>query len=1359
MARVFVSHASADRGPSGRLRRWLVDAGHDVFLDRDPQDGITPGEKWEERLYASLRWADVVVCVVTEAYCRSAWCTAEVVIARSQGARLLPMLAEPGVRHELLQSLQNLDLTKDQAAARDRLDAVLREIDVAGGRGWPDDLSPYPGLDPFDADRHRAFFGREDDVRTLVSALRTPSARSEAEVLVVVGPSGCGKSSLVRAGLVPAVASEPDAWALAPCRPGRDPLGAVVRELAMTARSLGRPERSIPDLRQMVHTGGLADVVDDLLLAVPGGRRDRLLVVVDQFEELLTQADAAARADFARVLLPALGRPLQVVATLRPEFLDRLLSSAELADLPTRVHTIAPMRREGLVAAIVKPAQLAGLELDEGLVDRLVADTGGGDALPLLAYTLAQLTEGAARNGIYRHAQISLTRYDQLGGVRGALAQQADRALADAEKAGGRDRDAVVRELLGLVVVDEQGRPVRWRVPWHELSVPAARELDEFVRRRLLTTHSEPSSSGAVVEVAHEAFLSAWPPLAEAIDRESTALRARRLVEQAAGDWAARGGGTGGLWEGAQLAGVVADLGARPHRTRPGHRIGLATDQIQLSPGAREFLLTSVIRDRRRRHRAVAVLSILLLVAVVAGVAALLQARSATSAQRQAVARQLLTQADAARATDTRAALRLGLAAAQIAPDPAADANLVDTLSHTRYARTLPHTSEVTTTAYSPDGSTMVTGGMDGSATIWDLTDPSRPTQIGAMPVQRGYVYDITFSPDGRTLATTGSDTTVGLWDITDRAAPRPLGTPLTGHSAEAHAVAFSPDGHTLASVGFDGRLILRDVTDPRRSTTTVEVPTGHAGHVYDVAYAPDGRTLATAGADDTVRLWNVTDRTHPSPLGAPLAGASNAVWSTAFAPTGATVSAVDQSGELVTWSTDGSGRLVGAPVRVHAGAAYQLAFSPDGTMLATAGADHEVGLFTATDLTRPMRIGEPLRAHADQVYTVAFAPHGRWLTSAGPDRTTVLWDLAGPPHPVLLSTLTTGGAGAGRAVAVTPPGRLLATGGQEPAVRLWDLADVAHPRPSGPPIPMPADVGSLAISPDGRLLAAGTNDGSVALVVLEGSGMPRIVGTVPAVGGAVNGVAFAPDGARLAVARDDRSVSLWNIDDPTRPAPDGGPVVVHTGPVYSAAFSADGHTLVTAGAEGAVVDWDVSGPGAPRPIPPGLTAGGPPVFSVAFDPDGTLASGGWDGSVLVWDRSTPGAPRRTPAPSTDGGAIYTVGFDGDGATLAAAGSSGSITLWDVSVPAAPRPLGPTTPTAGSPITALTLPHDRPWLVAAGADGVVRLWDVSALDDLRAHPTARACAIVARGVDPNEWAAAVPDLEFEDTCPAAAEPR
>ena len=87
-------------------------------------------------------------------------------------------------------------------------------------------------------------------------------------------------------------------------------------------------------------TGGLAGLVDDLLLAVPGPRRRHLLIVVDQFEELLTQAEPARASPVRRAAACRPGRPVQVVATLRPEFLDPLLSSPELAALPTRIHTM-----------------------------------------------------------------------------------------------------------------------------------------------------------------------------------------------------------------------------------------------------------------------------------------------------------------------------------------------------------------------------------------------------------------------------------------------------------------------------------------------------------------------------------------------------------------------------------------------------------------------------------------------------------------------------------------------------------------------------------------------------------------------------------------------------------------------------------------------------------------------------------------------------------------------------------------------------------------------------------------------------------------------------------------------------------
>jgi hypothetical protein len=260
----------------------------------------------------------------------------------------------------------------------------------------------------------------------------------------------------------------------------------------------------VAQVRHQLDDTGLTGLADELLLAT---RARRLLLVVDQFEELLTQSGPGKRARLSQLLRPALGGPLQVVATLRPEFFDQLLGDTELAVLPARPYPLRPLHREALRTVIEGPAQLAGIGVSEDLVTRLVADTDSGEALPLLAFTLAQLADGTSRSG-----QLSGARYDQLGGVQGALTRQADAALADASAATGRSGNEVIAGLLRLVTVDEQGRPTRWRVSRAQLPQPVTRELDAFVTRRLLTTDTHNGS--VVIRVAHEAFLSAWVPIA-----------------------------------------------------------------------------------------------------------------------------------------------------------------------------------------------------------------------------------------------------------------------------------------------------------------------------------------------------------------------------------------------------------------------------------------------------------------------------------------------------------------------------------------------------------------------------------------------------------------------------------------------------------------------------------------------------------------------------------------------------------------------------------------------------------------------------------------------------------------------------
>ena len=270
MARVFLSHASEDRGLADEVLGRLTGEGHEVFLDHDLRAGLAMGELWEQRLFERLRWADAVLCLVTSAYVASPWCAAEVGIASSRGSRLLPLRAEPGVSHPLLSSRQYVDHAADSGAARARLGEALARLDAAGGRGWVDGRSPFPGLHVFEADMHRVFFGRHREVEELAEWVRSPAERAGSGLLVVVGPSGSGKSSLVRAGLLPVMAAEPGWWTLPAFVPGADPVGALARELTGEARRLGLGW-DLARVRDRLEEDGLARLALLLLLLTSDG--------------------------------------------------------------------------------------------------------------------------------------------------------------------------------------------------------------------------------------------------------------------------------------------------------------------------------------------------------------------------------------------------------------------------------------------------------------------------------------------------------------------------------------------------------------------------------------------------------------------------------------------------------------------------------------------------------------------------------------------------------------------------------------------------------------------------------------------------------------------------------------------------------------------------------------------------------------------------------------------------------------------------------------------------------------------------------------------------------------------------------
>jgi hypothetical protein len=287
-----------------QVHGWLIEDGHQVFLDHHSSDGIAIGENWETRLYERLRWADAVICVVTSAYVASVWCTAELAIAQSRGSRILPVRAELGVTHPLLTHIQEADVGIAGKAVSNSLREALWRIDAAGGTGWPDGRSPFPGLRPLTTDMHRAFFGRTWEVEKVATLLRSPSERADNAALMIVGPSGSGKSSFVQAGLLPAVAAEPDWLTLPALVPGTQPMSALARRLTEVAHQR-RVKWPLPEVQRRLDREGLVVLADELLRSGTGPRPSPRLSFTHLQQHLPMPPDTSLRSFVIYRLLPA----------------------------------------------------------------------------------------------------------------------------------------------------------------------------------------------------------------------------------------------------------------------------------------------------------------------------------------------------------------------------------------------------------------------------------------------------------------------------------------------------------------------------------------------------------------------------------------------------------------------------------------------------------------------------------------------------------------------------------------------------------------------------------------------------------------------------------------------------------------------------------------------------------------------------------------------------------------------------------------------------------------------------------------------------------------------------------------------
>ncbi|MCH4564540.1 TIR domain-containing protein [Halomonas sp. EGI 63088] len=529
MSTLFISHSSTDIAAAREMADWLQRHGHhSLFLDFDPEHGIPPGRDWEAELYRRLRACQALIVLCSEPAMASCWCLAELSHARALGKRIFPVRIAPCQLRPQLAELQVIDLVKEPEAGFERLRQGLISV-----FDWDRHRPPYPGLMAFEEVDAAIFFGRDAETQQALDRLQQLRHFGGPRLLLFLGASGSGKSSLVRAGIMPRLRAVPDAWTvIGPIRPRDRPLDEFTTQLRSGLADDGGVSEEVLALASGAETASqLLPRVQRELRRRPGRANSTLVLVIDQLEELLSDSPQAEQ--LMRVLAPVLrdtGTPVLVIATLRSDFLGALQDHPAWRDVPLQPLTVEPLSMEGFAAVIEGPAELAGLELEPGLVRAMVADTATQDALPLLAFTLRELWEAGGEDG-----RLTLAEYrDRLGGLHGSVARSAE-AVLDAAAPSREQWQALRIALFDLVRLDEEGRYTRQAVHWEALPAMSHPLLERFIQARLLIAGSH--HGVRTLEVAHESLFRVWRRLNRWLEDNREALRVRDGLRRAASEW------------------------------------------------------------------------------------------------------------------------------------------------------------------------------------------------------------------------------------------------------------------------------------------------------------------------------------------------------------------------------------------------------------------------------------------------------------------------------------------------------------------------------------------------------------------------------------------------------------------------------------------------------------------------------------------------------------------------------------------------------------------------------------------------------------------------------------------------------
>ena len=763
------------------------------------------------------------------------------------------------LRSQLATGVEELEELRGAQLAEASERPIAREISIEGV------ACPYLGLARYEARDADRYFGRERLIAELVARL------ASARFVAVLGASGAGKSSLIRAGLIPALRRGAlpgsERWRTAVLVPGRKPMDACITAIA---EGFGVKPTAVAARLQ----------AGDLNRLMLQHAVDRVVLVIDQAEELFTVATASERDRFLDFACSAVetSTDLVVVAVMRSDYYGHAVQHAAFAELMQESQMlVGPMTPVELRRAIERPAVRIGVTLEPGLVEAVTDDAANEPgSLPLISTALQETFE--RRKGL----MLTLRGYSDAGGVRGAIARLAESTW---EQLNDHQRLAVQWIFARLAAPSDEGIDVRRRVPRAELALTSDVEevLDLLAERRLITIDDDH------VDVAHEAILREWPRLRGWLDADRESRRFEHQLADLARAWEISDRDSDLLLRGALLAAALdhaRQLRATPTTTHPFN--STEVDLLNASQAAAESELREARRSARRLRLLLLATAVGVVVAAIAGAVAFTQREQARRQAAEARLGELISQSQAELASDRDTALLLSVESYDRRPRVDTLSNLLGVLQQDPaflgYLRPDSHFGDLTSLAQLASGKLAVTHA-SGDLSIFDLTTRTlvqQPVNVGA-PISSSAtdpagsrlavgttkaveVYDVpdllagklvevaqlavdespthlTWRPDSAAIVIEGRTRTT-VWNLSEQTVTSPFARPLT-------SVAFSNNGLVAAADSTGTTLLNSNTWTP--SGNSAKAPAANF-----VQFMPDGRQLVTLDADGRPALRNV---------------------------------------------------------------------------------------------------------------------------------------------------------------------------------------------------------------------------------------------------------------------------------------------------------------------------------------------------------------------------------------------------------------------------------------------------------------------------------------------------------------------